>query len=244
MLSQHRREDVCNRILRALPAGVFEKVSPHLEAISLRPGQVLYQPGASVGRIYFINNGLVALIKTMRDGRSAMVGSRGIEGITTPGTVFGAVPTRVECIVQISGSAYSINLRVLRDLVAEFPLLRRLILEYGGLVVEQFVQISACNRLHTLEQRYAQLLLTAYDNVASDSFVLTQQFLAMTLGVQRPRISVLAGSFQTAGLISYKHGRMTISNPSDLKKMSCECYEASRRRIGQIFRNGAAPRPP
>jgi CRP-like cAMP-binding protein len=41
------------------------------------------------------------------------------------------------------------------------------------------------------------------DRMDSDRFLLTQEFLAMMPGLQRPGVSIAAGSLQRAGLITY-----------------------------------------
>lgn len=232
-------DDIRNRILRALPATELARLLPRLERVALERGQVIHQPGARVKRIYFINSGLITLIKTMRDGRTAMIGTRGIEGLTTPGALFAANPTNVESIVQIPGIALATNVKALRKLMSESAVLRNLLGAYGWLVVGQFVQVSACNRLHSLEQRCAKLLLTCYDNVPADSFELTHEFLSMTLGVQRSRISIVAGLLQRANLIEYKHGHIRISDPKGLKALACECYELIKTRNDDLFAPGA-----
>jgi hypothetical protein len=47
----------------------------------------------------------------------------------------------------------------------------------------------------------------------SDQFLLTQEFLAMMLGVQRTGVSAAAGALQRAGLICYNWGIITIRPP-------------------------------
>jgi CRP-like cAMP-binding protein len=47
----------------------------------------------------------------------------------------------------------------------------------------------------------------------SDSFTLTQEFLAMMLGVQRTGVSAAAGGLQRADLIDYTRGHVTIRVP-------------------------------
>ena len=49
-----------------------------------------------------------------------------------------------------------------------------------------------------------------HDRMQSDEFLLTQEFLAMMLGVQRTGVSAAAGALQRAGLIRYKRGNVTI----------------------------------
>jgi CRP-like cAMP-binding protein len=71
-------------------------------------------------------------------------------------------------------------------------------------------QSTACNAVHSVEQRLARWLLMARDRMGSNEFPLTQEFVAMMLGASRPTVTVVAGTLQTAGLIKYRRGRVTI----------------------------------
>jgi CRP-like cAMP-binding protein len=68
----------------------------------------------------------------------------------------------------------------------------------------------------------------AHDRIEDDELPLTQEFLAMMLGVHRPSITVTAGILQRAGLIRYAGGRITILDRPSLEASSCECYRAVR----------------
>jgi CRP-like cAMP-binding protein len=87
-------------------------------------------------------------------------------------------------------------------------------------------QTAACNRLHNLEQRCARWLLTAHDRAGDNRFPLTHEFLAMMLGVRRPGVTLAAQSLQSAGLITYFHGIMTVLDRKGLEATTCECYRA------------------
>ena len=88
-------------------------------------------------------------------------------------------------------------------------------------------QSTACNAVHSVEQRLARWLLMARDRMGTDEFPLTQEFVAMMLGASRPTVTVVAGTLQKAGLIKYRHGRVTIVDPDNLEAASCECYKAA-----------------
>jgi CRP-like cAMP-binding protein len=74
----------------------------------------------------------------------------------------------------------------------------------------------------------AQWLLRCRDAVGSDEFTLTHEFMATMLGVRRATVSVTAGTLQSAGLISYKHGRVKVLDAAGLGEAACECYRAIR----------------
>ena len=89
------------------------------------------------------------------------------------------------------------------------------------------MQSTACNAAHSVEQRLARWLLHAHDRVGKDEFPLTQEFVAMMLGAARPTVTVVAGTLQKAGLITYRHGHVTIVDRAALEQASCECYLAA-----------------
>src|SRR6516164_8847632 len=79
-------------------------------------------------------------------------------------------------------------------------------------------------------------LLIAHDSARSDTFLLTHEFLAMMLGVQRAGVSVAAAGLQKAGLIQYRHGQVTITNRSGLEDAACECYRVMGTEFDKLFR--------
>ena len=68
-----------------------------------------------------------------------------------------------------------------------------------------------------------------HDRMHADEFLLTQEFLAMMLGVRRAGVTAAAGVLRRAGLIRYSRGNVTILNRGELIRRSCECYGVSKR---------------
>jgi Crp-like helix-turn-helix domain len=99
----------------------------------------------------------------------------------------------------------------------------------------QVAQSAACNHFHTLEQRCCRWLLMTHDRMQSDEFLLTQEFLAMMLGVQRTGVRAAAGVLQRAGLIRHKRGNVTIINRRSLMQRSCECYGVSKKEFDGLL---------
>jgi CRP-like cAMP-binding protein len=109
-----------------------------------------------------------------------------------------------------------------------------LVARYANASIAQLAQTSACNRLHSLEQRCCRWLLTAHDNARADSFQLTHEFLALMLGVQRPGVSITARGLQHSGLIEYHSGRVTITDRGGLEAAACECYRTVRSQLSDF----------
>jgi CRP-like cAMP-binding protein len=103
--------------------------------------------------------------------------------------------------------------------------LQALLQRYTQALFSQVAQSSACNRLHSIEQRCARWLLLTRDRVGKDQFPLTQEFLAQMLGVQRSSVNGVASTLQKAGVIRYTRGVITILDGASLERVSCECYQ-------------------
>ena len=63
-----------------------------------------------------------------------------------------------------------------------------------------------------------------HDRMQSDKFPLTQEFLAMKLGVKRTSVSAVAQKLKALNLVQYGRGHATILDRAGLEKASCECY--------------------
>ena len=99
----------------------------------------------------------------------------------------------------------------------------------------QIAQGTACNRAHQIEQRCCRWLLMTHDRVCTDEFVLTQQFLALMLGVRRATVSEVAVSLQKAGLIQYRRGMIRILDRRRLERRACDCYRIIRNEYIRLF---------
>lgn len=104
---------------------------------------------------------------------------------------------------------------------------RAVVPRYAQALLGVVMQSTACNAVHSVEQRLARWLLMAHDRVERDEFPLTQEFAAMMLGATRPTVTVVAGMLQRADLIAYQRGHVTIVDRHGLEQASCECYRTA-----------------
>src|SRR5580658_3970404 len=98
------------------------------------------------------------------------------------------------------------DIATFQRVVAESPAFSEAVQTYVQGYMNVLAQLVACNRLHDLDQRCARWLLMTHDRVGKDSFSLTQEFLAMMLGVRRSGVTLAASAFQEAGFIKYARG--------------------------------------
>ena len=226
-----------NRLLMALPPAILARLSDHLEPIDLPRRLVLVETGVTPRYLHFPDNGLVSLVKVMGDGRTAEVGAVGPEGMVGVASLLGMPEPAIEGIVQIDGLGHRISAAALRAEMGESPELRDLALRYLHYRVDQLAQTAACNRLHTLRQRCCRWLLTAQDSVHKPTFLLTHEFLALMMGVNRPRLSTTLQGLQKTGFINYRYASVTIVDRAALENGTCECYRSLREEAEQIYQS-------
>jgi len=81
----------------------------------------------------------------------------------------------------------------------------------------------------------ARWLLMVRDRIESDTFFITQEFLAVMLGSRRTTVTAAAGELQRRGLIHYSRGRIHVSDPEGLEQVACECYPTIRELYGSFY---------
>jgi DNA-binding transcriptional regulator YhcF (GntR family) len=68
---------------------------------------------------------------------------------------------------------------------------------------------------------------------------LTQEFMASMLGVRRSGVTQAAGILQTAQIIHYVRGKITILDREKLQEVSCECYQVVKQEYKHLLDNFA-----
>ncbi len=227
-LDRHR----ANRLIAAIPARQLAQLAPSLEIVPLTPRTVLVDSGAPLHHAYFPHGGVICLMAAMRKGgaETATVGPEGFIGFEA---LLGSRIASQRVLVQVEGTASRLPIQTLADAAQESASLRGLLLGYVRYFLIQVLQSVACNGLHSVQERFARWLLMAHDRAGTDSFRLTQEFLADLLGIHRPSVTIVARTLQGAGLISYSRGLITITDRKGLEEATCECYDMVRQALNQ-----------
>jgi CRP-like cAMP-binding protein len=214
-----------NHILNALPQKDYERLHPNLEAVKLTLGEILYYPNEQIKYVYFPENAMVSIIATTPDGQSAEVGVVGREGVVGIDILMGVDSTSNECMVQLADGALRIKTEIIRKEFKQNGAFHDISLLYIHALMMQISQTALCNRLHSIEQRLSRWLLMCHDRSTSDTLTLTQDFLAVMLGVNRPTVTMTAILLQDGGFIKYSRGKITILDREGLEDFACDCYQ-------------------
>ena len=157
-----------------------------------------------------------------------MVGYDGMVGLPL---LHGAGTSHLETLTQIDGVALRLQEAAFRAAAAG-PAFQSILLRYTDAYLTQVSQSGACNGRHSIEQRLARWILMTQDRVRGGAFVMTQEFIAVMLGVRRSGVTQAIGALQRAGLVRHERSTMTILDRSGLEAMSCECYRTVQGRNG------------
>ena len=232
-----------NSLLRAIPQDEYGRFVADTATVPLRLRQDVIEPDEPIRYVYFAQSGMFSVVNDMReDNTSIEVGVLGREGFTGVALLHGVDSQPCRVLVQVAGEAKRLPTEKFLSLLEELPALRVMLHRFASAQMNQGSQQVACNRLHSLEQRCAKWLLTTHDHMDSRELPLTQEFLAVMLGVRRPGVTVAAQTLQDAGLIRYKRGRISIADRVGLEKVACECYERIREDYERLLGEFMIPR--
>jgi CRP-like cAMP-binding protein len=214
-----------NRLLGALSTDDFNLLCRHFVPVELIAGTSIFNAGMPARHVWFPQAGVISIVAGDVHGKTVEIATVGREGMTGMPMVLGSETMTNDAMVQVSGHGSRIEVAAFNAAIEASHTFKKVMLRYVLAVITQISQNAACNQLHDINARCARWLLTTHDRVPGDTFGLTQEYLAMMLGVTRPSVSVTASSLKAAGLIEYSRGVVTILNREGLEAKTCECYQ-------------------
>lgn len=224
--------DECdNKLLARLPEREYRALLPHLEWIHCPLKSTFFQRDQPIEHIYFPLSGEHSVLAIMENGTAVEVGTVGNEGFSPVDILTGCDQSLENVTCQIPGDALKMPLAPFLEAIEGKTELRRVAFRYLQAYMSQVSQSVACNRLHTIEERFAKWLLMNHDRMPGDEIHITQEFLADMLGVHRPSVSLIARHFQQLGLIKYSRGLIVILDRPGIEGASCECYRVVRKQF-------------
>lgn len=229
-----RNASPVNRLLQALPTIDRRRVLAESDNVELAFADVLGKFGETLSHVYFPLRSFISLIMPI-DHTSLEVGLVGSEGMFGAALALGVNVSPVRAVVQGAGSALRMGAASFRRELGRSPALQRAIDRYVFVRASQLAQMAGCARFHVIEARLARWLLMTQDRAHANSFHITQEFLAVMLGVRRVGVTNAASSLQKRHLVRYSRGRMTVLDRQGLKAASCGCYEEDRRSYARIL---------
>jgi CRP-like cAMP-binding protein len=223
----HQSHVVHNRLLAALPEDEYHRIATTLDIVPLIVKACLHKSGQPIQHVYFPGGGFCSLVTVLADGSMVEIATVGREGMVGAAAMWNGRTDMSTAIVQgESDTCYRMPVHAFRSEIARHGRFAELVTHFSQALFGFVAQSTACNAVHSVEQRLARWLLTAGDRMERDDFPLTQELVAMMLGTTRPTVTVVAGALQKSGLIDCHRGHVKILDRKQLETASCECYRA------------------
>jgi CRP-like cAMP-binding protein len=213
-----------NHLIARLPDDDRERLLAACEPIELALSEVLCERGQATEYAYFPTYAFVSLVSLVDGHGGVEVGMVGREGMLGAQLALGVPMSPLRAIVQGQGAALRIGADDLVQQLQASAALRAGLDKYLYVLMSQQATAAACLRFHQIDQRLARWLLMTQDRAHSDSFHVTQEFLAYMLGVRRVGVTVAAGDLQRDGLIEYRRGEVHVLDRKALEAVACSCY--------------------
>lgn len=230
-----QRVPAANRLLEALPSSDRRRMLAECETVELEFAEVLYTPRQRLSYVYFPVRSFISLIMEIGERTCLEVGLVGNEGMFGVPLVLGVDVSPLRAVVQGAGPALRMAAPAFCRELGRSQTLQRETNRYIFVQMNQLAQTAACTRFHLVEARLARWLLMTQDRAHADNFHVTQEFLALMLGVRRVGVTKAAGALQARQLIHYKRGDVTVLDRRGLKSAACGCYKADLESYEQIL---------
>jgi CRP-like cAMP-binding protein len=231
-MSKAQRNDArSNQLLGALETTSRKQIDPHLEPIKLKLGDIVCEAGGLLKHAYFPQGAVLSLLTVLENGSAIETANIGREGAFG---LFSAMYSRASfnrCLVQLEGGMVRCPIELLQSEFERSEHVRDLFVSYSETLLSQVQQTVACNAMHSTEEKMCRWLLMMHDRAEGEVLTYTHEFLSHMLGANRKSVTLAAQSMQTAGLITYRRGKIQILDRPGLERASCECYANVRERF-------------
>ena len=233
-----------NNLLRRLSDSDYALLTPHLTQDEAKPGDLLYNPGDDVEIAHFpCGPGLVSYMVANEDGRDVETVLIGREGAVGGIVSQGYLPAYTRIMVKFAGPFVRLSVGRLDAAKTQSATLNNIFARYADCMLAQIFQSTACNAIHSIEQRTAKWIVSAMERTDGDGTVpLTHEQFATLLGVGRSYTSRVIQTFKAEGILETRRGAILVKNADALRSRSCLCNEAVKNHFEEVLR-GVYPDP-
>jgi hypothetical protein len=228
----------CNNLLRRLNAADYALIAPHLSQEDAGANDLLYNPGDDVDVVHFpCGPSLASYLVANEDGRDVETILVGREGAVGGIVSQGFLPAYARIMVKFGGPFVRLPVGKLNAAKSKSGTLHNVFSRYADCMLAQIFQSTACNAIHSIEQRTAKWIVSAMERTHGDNDVpLTHEQLATLLGVGRSYTSRVIQTFKAEGVLETRRGSILVRNPDALKARACLCNESVKNHFEEVLR--------
>jgi hypothetical protein len=226
-----------NNLLRRLNASDFALIAPHLTSETATANDLLYNPGDDVEVAHFpCGPSLASFMVPNEDGRDVETILVGREGAVGGIVSEGYLPAYTRIIVKFGGPFSRLPVGKLDAAKTKSNTLRNIFARYADCMLAQMFQSTACNAIHSIEQRTAKWIISAMERTDGDIVPLTHEQLSTLLGVGRSYTSRVIQTFKAEGVLETRRGSILVLNRDALQIRACLCNESVKNHFEEVLR--------
>ncbi|MCK1719762.1 helix-turn-helix domain-containing protein [Bradyrhizobium sp. 141] len=227
-----------NNLLRRLSPADYALLAPHVAVEDRAASQLLYNPGDDVQVVHFpCGPALATFLVPNEDGRDVETILVGREGAVGGIVSEGFLPAYTRICVKFGGPFAHIHVAKLEAAKLRSVSLRNIFARYADCMLAQIFQSTACNAIHSIEQRTAKWILAAMERTGDESSVpLTHEQLATLLGVGRSYASRVLQSFKAERILDTRRGSILVRSRDGLRLRACLCNDAVKMHFEEVLR--------
>lgn len=217
-----------NHLLASMTQDEWPQIEPYLEQVDFSYNQVLCESGKTPTYMYFPTTAIASLLYITESGDSSEIAVVGNDGVVGMSLFFSGSDLPYQALVQTAGKGFRMRAQAAKNAFSRSSVMQNILLHYSQSMITQITQTAVCNRHHTIDQQLCRRLLLGLDRLPTNQMATTQEMLANMLGVRRESVTQAALKLQTAGIISYRRGLITVLDRKALESRVCECYAITK----------------
>jgi Crp-like helix-turn-helix domain len=227
-----------NNLLRRLNASDYALIAPCLSQTETTSDDLLYNPGDDVDTVHFpCGASLASYLVPDQDGRDVETILVGREGAVGGIVSLGYLPAYTRITVKFGGPFVHLPITKLDQAKMVSVSLRNVFARYADCLLAQMFQSTACNAIHSIEQRTAKWIISALERTEDPNIVpLTHEQLATLLGVGRSYASRVIQIFKMERLVETRRGSIVVRDPDGLRARACHCNESVKNHFEEVLR--------
>jgi Crp-like helix-turn-helix domain len=225
-----------NNLLRRVNETDYALLANELDCCELDEDLLIYNPGDEVEVVHFpCGPSLVSYLISSEDGRDVEATLVGREGAVGGIVSQGYLPAYSRIVVKFGGPFVRLPIGKLERAKLKSAGLRDVFARYADCLLAQIFQSTACNAIHSIEQRTAKWIISAMDCTGNDVVPLTHEQLAGMLGVGRSYASRVIQTFKADGVLETRRGAIVVRNRTALDARSCQCNKSVKTHFEDVL---------
>jgi CRP-like cAMP-binding protein len=235
-----------NLLLQSLSQEDINLLLPHLVHLELPQRLQIEHTDQPIAFVYFLESGIASTTYGEEiEVEELEVFLTGREGMTGLAAVLGDGVSPNETYMQAPGAGFRIEVEPFVAAVERSQRLRQLVNRFTQYTIVQITQTVVANRMGKLEARLARWLLMASDRTDGPVLIMTHDFLAAMLGVNRPGVTNAIHALEAVGLIKADRAHIQIADRPGLITFAGNLYGIPEREYERLIgRPFARPIPP